>query len=273
MTDDRAAQNGPVLRVEDDARIRRLTLNRPDALNAFNDDLYDAVRDALRAAADDPDIAVVLITGSGRAFSAGQDLAELAKARKHDDGERHGFGPFIETLESFPKPLIAAVNGIAVGIGLTLLPHCDLVLVSEKARLRAPFVSLGVTAEAGSTALLPTTIGWQATAKLLYTAGWIEGPEAAEIGLAWRCVPEDRLLDEALAVAAEMAAMPIDSLVATKQLLLDARLDSVRAARERENVIFGPLVGGPANREALKAFREKRPPDFTKLPTSSRKER
>ncbi|TDJ11347.1 MAG: enoyl-CoA hydratase/isomerase family protein, partial [Deltaproteobacteria bacterium] len=96
------------MRVEDDGRIRCLTLNRPDVLNAFDDDLYDAVRDALRAAADDPDVAVVVISGSGRAFSAGQDLAELAKSRQHDDGERHGFGPFIETLESFPKPLIAA---------------------------------------------------------------------------------------------------------------------------------------------------------------------
>jgi len=267
-----AAQDAPVLRVEDDGRIRCLTLNRPDALNAFDDDLYDAVRDALRAAADDPDVAVVIISGSGRAFSAGQDLVELAKPRQHDDGERHGFGPFIETLESFPKPLIAAVNGIAVGIGLTLLPHCDLVLVSEKARLRAPFVSLGVTAEAGSTALLPATIGWQATARLLYTASWIEGPEAVRIGLAWRCVPEEELRSEALAVAAEIAAMPIDSLVATKQLLLASRLDAVRAARERENVSFGSLLGGPANREALKAFREKRPPDFTKLPASSKKE-
>ncbi len=265
-----AAQDGSVLRVEDGGRIRRLTFNRPDTLNAFNDDLYDAVRAALRAAADDPDVAVVVISGSGRAFSAGQDLAELAKPRRHDDGERHGFGPFIETLESFPKPLIAAVNGIAVGIGLTLLPHCDLVLVSEKARLRAPFVSLGVTAEAGSTALLPATIGWQATARLLYTASWIEGPEAVRIGLAWRCVPEERLLTETLAVAAEIAAMPIDSLVGTKQLLLASRLDAVRAARQRENVIFGSLAGGPANREALKAFREKRPPDFTKLATSSK---
>ena len=199
---------------EDHGSVRLLTLNRPEALNAFNDDLYDAVAEALAKAADDPGVAVVVITGAGRAFSAGQDLGELGEPRRHDDEEPHGFGPFIAAAESFPKPLIAAVNGLTVGIGLTLLPHCDLVLMSEDARLRAPFASLGVTAEAGSSFLLPATIGWAATAHLFYTASW---------------------------------------------------LDAVRAARLRENAAFARLVGAPANREALAAFREKRKPDFRGL--------
>jgi enoyl-CoA hydratase/carnithine racemase len=255
-----------VLRIEDGGRIRRLTLDRPKALNAFNDDLYDAVCDALQDAAQRPDLAVVLLTGQGRAFSAGQDLEEMASPRRHADGRRHGFDPFIETLEAFPKPLVAAVNGIGVGIGLTLLPHCDLVLIAEGARLRAPFVRLGVTAEAGSTQLLPAAIGWGAAAHLLYTAAWMDAEQAVALGLAWRLVPDERLLAEAEAVAAEIAAMPVPSLVATKRLLLAARLDAVRAARGREDAVFRGLVGGPANREAIAAFRERRDPDFTRLP-------
>lgn len=262
----RGSDRGRGLQKEDRGRIRILTLNRPDVLNAFDDDLYDAVREALQAASGDPDVAVVVLTGAGRAFSAGQDLGELARPRRHEDAAPHGFRPFIEVVESFPKPLIAAVNGIGVGIGLTVLPHCDLVLISEDARLRAPFVGLGVTAEAGSTALLPMSIGWCETAYLLYTSSWVDAKQAVERGLAWRTAPPGRALEEALAVADEIAAMPIASLVETKKLLLAARLDAVRAARRREDVAFARLVRGPANREALAAFREHREPDFTRLP-------
>ncbi len=254
-----------VLRIEDRDRVRLVTLDRPKALNAFNDDLYDAARDALADAAERRDLGAVVITGAGRAFSAGQDLGEMASPRCHDDGHPHGFEPFLDTVESFPKPLIAAVNGIGVGIGLTLLPHCDLVLIAEGARLRAPFVSLGVTAEAGSSALLPARIGWQAASHLLYTAAWIDAAEALESGLAWRVCSPETLLHEALSVAREIAAMPVDSLVTTKKLLLAARLDEVRAARAREIPGFTALLGGPANREALAAFRERRPADFTRL--------
>ncbi|MFQ5478861.1 MAG: enoyl-CoA hydratase/isomerase family protein [Candidatus Krumholzibacteriia bacterium] len=254
-----------VLRISDRERVRLLTFDRPDSLNAFNDDLYDAVRDALADATERRDIAVVVMTGAGRAFTAGQDLGEMEKPRRHDDGLAHGFPPFIATLSTFPKPLVAAVNGIGVGIGLTLLPHCDLVLMAEEARLRAPFARLGVTAEAGSTALLPALVGWQDAAHILYTATWIDAAQAARIGLAWRIHPARVLLDETLSVAAEIAAMPVDSLVATKKLLLEARHEAVRAALTREDSSFAALLGGPANREALAAFRERREPDFTRL--------
>ncbi len=253
------------LRIDRRGRVLLLTFNRPGALNAFNDDLYDAVCSALQEAGDDPEIAVVVLTGAGRAFTAGQDLGELGKPSRHPKGERHGFEPFIETIEAFPKPLVAAVNGLAVGIGLTMLPHCDLVLVANGARLRAPFVSLGVTAEAGSTHLLPAAIGWQRTAHLLYTAAWLDADEAVEAGLAWRAVAPDQLLDAALALADQIAKMPIASLVGTKRLLLEARLGAVRAARDRESVTFAELVRGPANREAIAAFRERREPDFESL--------
>jgi len=254
-----------VLSVEDSGRVRLLTLERAQALNAYNDDLSDAVRDALNDAAADDAVAVVVLTGRGRSFSAGTDLGELAEPPAHDDGAPHGFPSFIAAVEAFPKPLIAAVNGIAVGIGVTILPHCDLVLVSTEARLRAPFVSLGVTAEAGSTALLPATIGWQRTAELLYTARWIDADTAVAWGLAGRACAPEALLDDAMSLARDIARMPVASLVGTKKLLLDARLVAVRAAREREVVTFAGLLGGPANREALAAFREKREPDFSRL--------
>lgn len=261
-----SAVDGSSLRVEDRDRIRLLTLDRQDHLNAFDDSLYDGVRRALGEAAGDPDIATVVITGAGRAFSAGQDLGEMAEPRRHEDGERHGFPPFIEVVEAFPKPLIAAVNGIGIGIGLTILPHCDLVLMARGARLRAPFVTLGVTAEAGSSVLLPARIGWQNTAHLFYTASWMDAEQALKAGLVWRICEPESLLDETMALAREIAAMPVTSLVATKTLLLEARLEAVRAARGREDARFMRLVGSPANREALAAFSERREPDFTRLP-------
>lgn len=246
-----------VLKTETSDSVQLLKLNRFEQLNAFNDDLYDAVTAALREAAGNDDVSVVVITGEGRAFSAGQDLAELETPRQYNDGKAHGFPPFIETVESFPKPLIAAVNGLGVGVGLTLLPHCDLVVMAETARLRAPFVSLGVTVEAGNSYLLPATIGWQATNHLLYTGSWIDASEAVDLGLAIKAVPAEQLLDDTMAMARDIATMPLASLMGTKQLLLDARLEHVRAARSRENVTFAGLQGGPANRAAIEAFKQK----------------
>jgi len=252
-----------VLRVEQVGRVRRLTLNRPDALNAFNDALYTALAAALTEAAVAPDTAVVVLTGAGRAFSAGQDLAEMGDARSHQQRTADGFAPFIAALEAFPKPLVAAVNGLGVGIGLTLLPHCDLVLMAEDARLRAPFAALGVAPEAGSSLLLPAAMGWGAAAHLLYTGAWLDAAQAVAAGLAWKAVPADRLAAEAMEVATTIARQPIPSLTATRRLLLAARQDALRAARAREDAAFAALVGGPANREAVAAFQEKREPDFS----------
>lgn len=251
--------------IEDVDGVRLLKFNRPDKLNSINSAMCDALTAALTEAAVRSDIAVVVMTGQGSAFTAGTDLGELENPVQHNDGKRHGFEPFIEVVESFPKPLIAAVNGLGVGIGLTVLPHCDLVLMAEDARLRAPFVSLGVTAEAGSTFLLPQTIGWQETAHLLYTASWMDADKAVECGLAWRKVPLANLLDETMEIANQIAAQPVASLIATKQLLRDARITNVRGARAREIPVFATLAGGPANREAIAAFKEKREPDFKKL--------
>jgi len=140
------------------------------------------------------------------------------------------------------------------------------VLIADGARLRAPSVRLGLTVEAGNSFLLAQRVGWQAAAYALFTADWIDAQLAVDIGLAWKvCAPES-LLDEALAVASKISEMPTASLIATKKLMLDARLDAVRAARAREGPVFTALEGGPANREAFRAFRERRDPDFSKLP-------
>jgi enoyl-CoA hydratase/carnithine racemase len=254
-----------VLLIEDKGRIRVLTFNRPEAKNAFNDDLYDAVRDALTEAADDPQVAVVVLTGAGGAFSAGQDLSEMGKARTPEEALSRGFMPFVDVLQCFPKPLIAAVNGVGVGIGVTMLLHCDLVFMAEGARLRAPFVSLGIAAEAGSSTLFPDRIGWQNTAHLLFGAPFVPASEAVEMGLAWRCVPDGELMSEVLAYAETIAAMPVSSLMENKQLLLDVRVPKVKDARPREEAALGRVVGSPANREAIAAFMQKRKPDFTGL--------
>jgi len=143
--------------------VRTLTLNRPEALNAFNEALYDATAEALLAAADAPQVAVVLLTGAGRGFSAGTDLAEM-QARITDPNfteGKHGFTGLIDALSAFPKPLICAVNGVGVGIGATILGYADLAFMSSTARLKCPFTSLGVAPEAASSYLLPQLVGRQ----------------------------------------------------------------------------------------------------------------
>jgi len=243
-----------VLRVEDADGVRLLTLNRPEALNAFNQRLWYAVSDALLEAATRADIGCVVLTGAGRGFTAGQDLGEMADTSAFAAGEEPGYRVLMPVLESFPKPLVAAVNGVGVGIGLTILPHCDIVLMAEGARIKAPFVSLGVTTEASASLLLPATIGWQEAAHLLFTEPWVDAAEALRLGLAWKVVPDAELRDVTMELARRIGAMPVPSLVATKSLMLAARVDAVKAARAREDAEFERLVGSPENRAALEAF-------------------
>ena len=265
----------PVLDVADDARVRVLTLNRPDALNAFNEELYHAAGNALEDAAARDDIACVVITGAGRAFSAGQDLGEMGRLRVEPDvdieaarasaGNQVGFPHFLDTLAAFPKPAIAAVNGIGVGIGMTMLLHVDIAFIASTARLRAPFVPLGVVPEAAGSLLMPAVMGNQRAALKLYTGDWITAGEAVECGLALRSVAPEELMDVTIDVARRIAAMPVASLRATKALVVEGRIDAVRAARAREDEMFTRMIGRPANLEAITAFLEKREPDFSEL--------
>jgi len=256
------------LLIHDENRVRTLTLDRPDALNAFNEALYDATADALLDAAADPSVAVVLLTGSGRAFSAGTDLLEMHQLATNPDFERgkHGFLGLLDALVAFPKPLICAVNGLGLGIGATILGFADLAFMSTTAKLKCPFTSLGVAPEAASSYLFPQLLGRQNAAWMLLSAEWVGATEALEMGLVWKvCEPED-LLPEARKHAELLAARPISSLVAVKRTMVEPVRAEIAAARERENAAFAELMGGPANLEALTAFAEGREPDFTGLP-------
>lgn len=256
------------LTVSDDSRVRTLVLDRPDALNAFNEALYDATAEALLAAAEDPGVAVVLITGAGRAFSAGTDLLEMHRMATDPDFERgtHGFLGLVDALVEFPKPLIVAVNGIGLGIGATILGFADLAFMSSTARLKCPFTSLGVAPEAASSYLFPALVGRQAAAWALLSSEWISAEEALDMGLVWRVCDPEQLLGTAHEHAALLAARPISSLVAVKRTMTEPHRAAIREARDRENAAFAELMGGPANLEALSAFAEGRQPDFTGLP-------
>lgn len=256
------------LQVTDAHRVRTIVLDRPDALNAFNEALYDATTEALRAAAADPGVAVVVLTGRGRAFSAGTDLLEMHQRATDPDFApgTHGFIGLVDALAEFPKPLVCAVNGLGLGIGATILGFADLAFMSTEARLKCPFTSLGVAPEAASSYLFPQLMGRQDAAWMLLSAEWVTAEEALRMGLVWRvCEPAD-LLPEAVRHAELLASRPISSLVAVKRAMTAPHRDAVRAARDRENAAFAELMGGPANLEALTAFAEGREADFTALP-------
>jgi enoyl-CoA hydratase/carnithine racemase len=256
------------LLIDDTSRVRTLTLDRPEALNAFDEALYDATTEALLEAADDPGIAVVLLTGNGRAFSAGTDLLEMHRMATDPTFERgkHGFVGLVDALATFPKPLVCAVNGIGLGIGATVLGFADLAFMSTTARLKCPFTSLGVAPEAASSYLLPRLIGRQNAAWMLLSAEWIDAQEALATGLVWKVCEPDDLLPTARRHAEVLAARPISSLKAVKDTMTAPLRAGIATARERENACFADLMGGPANLEALAAFAEGREPDFTGLP-------
>lgn len=256
------------LQIADQARVRTITLDRPEALNAFNEALYDATAEALIAAAEDPEVAVVLLTGNGRGFSAGTDLLEMHRIATDPDFVRgeHGFLGLLDALVDFPKPLVCAVNGVGLGIGMTILGYADLAFMSSTARLKCPFTSLGVAPEAASSYLFPQLLGRQDAAWVLLSAEWVSAREALEMGLVWRVCEPDDLLPEARRHAELLARRPISSLVAVKRTMTEPLRAEIRAARDRENAAFAELMGGPANLEALTAFAEGREPDFTALP-------
>jgi enoyl-CoA hydratase/carnithine racemase len=229
-----------MLAVEDHGSVRVLRLNRPHRLNAFNHELYAALGDALRGAQEDGAVAVVVITGTGRAFSAGADLQDL-----RDPELAPLFSPAFEAmLDSFAattKPIIAAVNGLAVGIGTTLLLHCDLVLADAGARFRTPFPQLWTTPEAGSSVLLPMRVGPHFAKWMLLTGEWVDAPTAARFGLVAEICPEGTVRERALALGAHLAALPPAALAAAKTLVDDGLNDLVSAARRRERAAAADL--------------------------------
>ena len=243
-----------------------LTLNRPKQKNAFNHRMWCDLRDALADALANDEVRVVVLTGAEGAFSAGQDLGEMG-SREADAPREHGFASFMDRLCTFDKPLLAAVNGVGVGIGLTVLLHCDVVYIAEGARLRPPFVTLGVVPEAASSYLLPLTVGYQNAAEAFFTADWIDAKRAVELGIATRTYVPEELPGAIRELAERIARQPLGSLRHTKRLMLAHREAGIRLARRGEDEAFAQRVGSPENVEAIRAFFEKRPPDFSGIPS------
>jgi enoyl-CoA hydratase/carnithine racemase len=239
------------IRVKDNEGVRSVTLNRSEKLNAMTGAMYDRLTEVLVGAAVDPTVACVLLSAEGRAFCSGRDLAELSRPPTSVDGRRHGSIPCIDELIGFPKPIVCAVNGLAVGFGATLPLHCDLVVASTEARFKFPFVELGLAGESASTVTLPARIGYQEAARLLFTSAWVGADEAESLGLVLKIVQPASLMAESFALAAQISKMPADAVRATNRLLLAGRIEAVRSAFAREIEAYGVLLDGPSNRDAM----------------------
>lgn len=240
--------------------VSLVTLNRPEALNAFSSLLMDELAEAFIDAAQDDTVRVLVLTGAGRAFSAGADLAEMK-----DRQPRHGLAGMLEAIVDFPKPLLLAVNGLGVGIGCTICGLADCTYIAQSARLRAPFSALGLTAEAASTVTFPKLMGRQRASWTLLGAEWMNAEEAVAAGLAMEMHPDDTLFDYVMSQAKKLAALPMASLLQTKSLIMEPLRPQMKTAIAQENKGLAELRGKPANAEAITAFREKRDADFTGL--------
>lgn len=256
----------PMIEVNNDGRVRIITLQRPEAKNAMSIAMWDGATDALLEAQDDPSVAVVVFTGSGDSFSAGQDVIEMGRMAMGEKIEaKHGFPGLTKALIDFPKPLVLAVNGMGLGFGATILGVADLVFMSSTARLKCPFTTLGVAPELASSATFPALIGRQNATWALMSAEWLSAEECKEMGLAYKVCEPAELMDVTMEHARTLASRPISSLMACKRTIVDPIRPLLHEAHERENGEFAVLMGAPANIEAMTAFAEKRAPDFTNI--------
>jgi len=248
----------------DEEGVLHLTLNRPEKKNAFNEAQWDELAAALAAARDDPAVAVVLLSGAGGHFSSGADLSSFSgpAPAPRADGKKSAFFAAVDAIFAFDKPLLAAVQGVAVGGGCTIAIASDIVYVGESARMRLPFAQLGLVPEIASSYTLQAQIGRQRASELMFTAEWIDATRAVELGMAARVLPDRELLDTALAKAREIAQWPVSSLQAIKQTMQAAHRTGIDEARRIEDDLMMKLAGSPENIEAVTAFLQKRPPDF-----------
>lgn len=234
-----------------DGPVAIITLNRPERKNAFTRAQYDAFGNHLDDIASRDDVRVAVVTGAGGSFSSGQDLkemAELASAAASSSGGKEssttGFTVLLDALQRFPKPLLAAVEGVAVGIGMTLLPYCDIVVVGSSARMRVPFSELGVPPEAGSSALLVDLVGWQRASEILLTSRWVDADQAVDYGLALERVDDGFALARCLDIARTIGEKSAYSTKVIKQLMVAARGSRSIDARAREEALFTELFRG-----------------------------
>jgi len=246
-----------------DGRVAHVTLDRLEKKNAITAEMYVQLAEALAAADADPQVRAILLSGSRDCFTAGNDLADFLQ--RPPAGTGSPTWRFFEVLPALAKPVVAAVGGPAIGIGSTLLLHCDLVYASTAARFQLPFVALGIVPEFGSTYLLPLLAGYQRAAELLLLAQPFDAQKAMSIGLVSEVVPPDRLLETAQAAAARLAELPPESLRLTKRLMKAGQAERVRRTIEEEGRIFRERLDSPEAKEALRAFLEKRKPDFSRF--------
>jgi len=251
------------IKIESRDNILNLTFARPDKKNALTNAMYGALTDALLAAENDPATRVVVFRGEGDKFTAGNDVGEFAAiATGAFQGERH-VARFVEAIARASRPLVAAVQGRAVGIGTTMLLHCDFIVLAEDAQLSTPFVNLALVPEAASTLLMPLRIGYARAYEMFALGETVDARTALHMGIANRVVPLERLHAEAAAVAQRLARLPAGSLAATKRLMRNPEVLTAQIAAESE--CFAERLTTPEAREAFAAFAERRPPDFVKL--------
>ena len=244
-----------------DGRVLRVTLNRPTKKNALTRAMYVTLAAALAEAEADAAIRVVLFSGGSAAFTAGNDLNDFLAAGR----DLTAATEFIAALSQATKPMIAAVSGVAVGIGATMLLHCDLVYVGRTASLSFPFLNLALVPECASTALLPAAIGLPRATKLLYFGEKLSGEEGARIGMVTEAVDDEMVQEHAAAQAHLLAQRAPQALLLTRALLRRPFAGAVAEAIQRELEGFARLLDSVEAREALTAVKEKRPPDFSNL--------
>jgi enoyl-CoA hydratase/carnithine racemase len=248
--------------------IFTLEFDRPERKNAISNGMYQAMADALNAADKDSTVRAILIIGKPEVFTAGNDLEDFLKSTRPTDNvpiEERAVYQFMLALSQCSKPVVAAVAGAAVGIGTTLLMHCDLVYAAENAKFSVPFVPLGVCPEFGSSLLLPQIMGYQRAAEKLLLGEAFSAQEALACGLVCKVLPNDELLAYARGQAAKLVALPAASLRTSKQLMKSRQADLVKTVITEENKLFGAMLGGAEAKEAFTAFFEKRKPDFSRF--------
>jgi enoyl-CoA hydratase/carnithine racemase len=246
-----------------EAGVSTVTFNRLDKKNSITSAMYAALADALQQADADPAVNVLVFQGHATIFSAGNDIADFRD--RPPGGEGSPVFRFLSGIANFSKPLIASVCGPAVGVGTTMLLHCDLVYAGDNAAFSLPFVNLGLCPEAASSLLLPQMLGYHRAAEALLLGEPFMAEAALEVGLVNRVLPPFEANAYAQAQARKLAAKPIGSLVETKRLMKQGQAAQVARQMGEEGTVFRRLLGEPAAREALNAFMERRKPDFSKL--------
>jgi enoyl-CoA hydratase/carnithine racemase len=243
-------------------RILSIRLDRPEKKNALTRGMYLGMIEALEQAENDSAVRVVLITGTQDCFTAGNDLMDFANAKP---GETSPAIVYLQTLAAAQKTVVAAVAGVAVGIGTTMLLHCDLVYAAPDARFQLPFVNLGLCPEAGSSVMLPELMGHRRAAELLLFGEPFSSEKALELGIINAVYPGGELLEAATAKARQLAEKPPSALRTTKALLKGSAAGAAAEAMARETEKFAALLQGPEAREAMMAFVQRRKPDFSKF--------